>query len=73
MGWSGGSELADMMIDALHKEAKAPDKVRRKVYRKLIRYLMENDWDTQEDVIGLDPIFDKVLRQLDHSAFPEDE
>ena len=37
---------------------------RKSIYRALICSLEDADWDTQDEVAGLDVIFDETLAQL---------
>jgi hypothetical protein len=38
--------------------------VRRKVYRTLITTFEDMDWDTQDECLGEDPVFDAVIKEL---------
>ena len=72
MGWASGGEIAHDMIKGLKRRKMAP-KDREKVYACLIPSLFNGDWDTQGEMIGLDPAFDKVLKKLDPDSFEGDE
>ena len=71
MGWASGGEIAEDMVKGL-KKAKVDDKTRERVYKILIKSLFAGDWDTQGEMIGMDPMFDKVLRKLSPLDFEED-
>ncbi len=61
MGWSGGTNIAQEMVEAIDNYV--PDaKTKRKLYRALIDALESEDWDTQDEVMGIDPIFDKLIQ-----------
>ncbi len=60
MGWSSGSEVAQDMVKAINRHV--PDaKTKRKLYRALIDTLESQDWDTQDEACGEDPIFDALI------------
>ncbi len=59
MGWSGGSELVEKMIQACKG---ADEHVRRRIYTALIEYCWDNDWDTEDEVEGLDNLFDEIMK-----------
>lgn len=63
MGFSSGTDLALPIIHALHSEGVDP-RVRGKVYTTLITALEDLDWDTQNEALGLDPEFDRAMKQL---------
>jgi len=60
MGWGSGSELMSRIIRDLNKR-NAPPAVREMVYGVLIPAFEAQDWDTQDDCLDEDPVFDKVL------------
>ncbi len=64
MGWCGGADVAREMVEAINQHV--PDvKIKRKLYRALIEALESNDWDTQNEAMGIDPIFDKLIQPED--------
>jgi hypothetical protein len=62
MGWSSGSGLFDDVIEAV-KEHVPDDAARKNIYAKLIGAFEEHDWDTEEECLGKDPMFDAALRE----------
>ena len=60
MGWSSVSEIAVGVIEAVRENV--PDKrTRRAVYKALIEVQEAADWDTQDEAMGVDEVFDAVL------------
>jgi len=61
MGWTGGTGIMqaaiagadDAGLDALERAA---------LYKRLLDALEDLDWDTQDECMGEDPVFDAVLR-----------
>jgi len=72
MGWASGSEIVEKMIKGLKKRKLAPA-AREKVYAILIPAMYDQDWDAQDDVLGMDSSFDKVLKRIDPDLFEEEE
>lgn len=60
MGWASGSEIACKVGEAIHKEVADP-RVKKKLYGALIKALESHDWDTKDEAVGIDPIFDELL------------
>lgn len=71
MGWGGGSAIAEEMIVAIQKENLEPD-VKRNLYRALLDSLTDRDWDTVDEVMGIDEIFDEVVKEW-NPAYDYDE
>ncbi len=67
MGWCGGSDIAEKAIKAI-KPRINDTSVRFAIYVDLIVALQENDWDNEDEVIGLDYAFDLALTQLRQDA-----
>lgn len=63
MGWGSGSSLMDK-IQLGMKNAEVSDDIREIMYKILIPAMEDQDWDTQADCIGYDPVFDQVLKEL---------
>lgn len=64
MGWSGGTTIANRMIPAA-VVAIPNAEARAKFYTVMIDALEDADWDTQEEALGTDPVFDEVLYKRD--------
>ena len=62
MGWSEGSEFAKRFIAVAQKYI--PDDERLMVYKEYIKFLCSMDWDTEREVLGIDPLFDKAIREI---------
>lgn len=63
MGWARGSDIATDMVDAI-AHSNIPIDDARKLYKRLIHSLESNDWDTQDEAMGIDPVFDEVMRDI---------
>jgi hypothetical protein len=61
MGWASGSELMQKMINIAMRYI-PDDIIRRGFYRGAILAFENADWDCQNDVEGIDPVFDLALR-----------
>lgn len=61
MGWSSGTDLVEKVANAIKANVADP-KVRTKLYRALVAAAEDNDWDCQNEVEGIDPILDKIVR-----------
>ena len=62
MGFSGGTDIAQALISSIQRNVEKRS-VRRKIYRDLIRVLEDADWDNQDEALGIDHSFDRVLRE----------
>jgi hypothetical protein len=62
MGWSGGSHIMREIIKTAMNTV--PKKNRREFYTDMIDLLEGEDWDTQDEALGLDPIFDAIMVQI---------
>lgn len=72
MGWARGSEHAEKLINVLIENI--PDaEVRKIIYIDMIDAWYESDWDTQDEVLGIDPVFDAALKEVDPDFFDEEE
>lgn len=63
MGWASGSKIARRVIESA--VANFPDSERRcRFYLDFLDAMFEADWDTESEVIGLDPAFDEAIEDL---------
>jgi hypothetical protein len=66
MGWSGGTELMEKMINIAMRYI--PNQVEREgFFRAAITAFEQHDWDCQTEVMGIDPAFDIAL----HDKHPD--
>lgn len=72
MGWGSGAQLMSAIIRGLLKQ-NMDEPNREAVYRVLIPEFQGMDWDTEGDVIGQDPSFDNVLREMYPEWFEESD
>lgn len=71
MGWASGSQIANDIIE--HPEVQVlEDKERKGVFRAVFEALEGHDWDTIDESMGLDPMFDEVVREKYPDWFDED-
>jgi len=63
MGWASGSNIACEMTVAIKNTVTEPV-VRKMLYLNLINVLEDHDWDTQEEAMGIDPLFDEAMKFL---------
>ena len=62
MGWASGSEL---LVDIVLSTQKAvPKKYRKELYKLFINHFEQHDCDTVCECEGLDPEFDKAIKEL---------
>lgn len=59
MGWSSGSEIMNAVIEAV-RDIDGKER-RKKIYRTVVSALEDNDWDTQDESLGLDQAFDELM------------
>ena len=72
MGWGSGAQLMSEIIHGLLQQS-MDDPNREAVYRVLIPAFQDMDWDTESDVIGQDPAFDRVLEDIYPEWFEESD
>lgn len=63
MGWASGTYVARDIIEGLQNEVYDYD-VRIQIYIEVIKALESNDWDTQDEAMGLDEAFDEAMKKL---------
>ena len=63
MGWSSGTIIAGELIKIAKKTIEDVES-RKSIYRVIIETLEDEDWDTQDEVIGEDHAFDSVLMEI---------
>ena len=62
MGWASGSELLRGIVMSTQKVV--PKKYRRELYKLYINQFEAHDCDTCAEAEGIDPEFDKAIREL---------
>lgn len=63
MGWCYGSAVVEKVSKVVLKVSDL--ELREEIYKSLVKALRDCDWDTEEEVRGIDPILDKVLEEED--------
>jgi hypothetical protein len=61
MGWSSGTELFSAVIKAA-KKAIPDENIRKVFYQEVYEAFLDEDWDTEDEVLSKDPIFEEVYR-----------
>ncbi len=72
MGWAGGSELMNVIIVAVKDNVPAFP-LRERIYAPIIAAFDNQDWDTQDECLGLDPAFDAAMLAAHPIMFAEAE
>jgi hypothetical protein len=60
MGWSEGSSFMEVLITSLQKN-KISKKARKAIYQAHLDFYEGQDWDTENEMEGLDPVFDETI------------
>lgn len=63
MGWASGSEIFNKLVVSAKRNIK-DEAARERFYRDAIKAFEDSDWDTQDEVRGIDAVLDKVLDEL---------
>lgn len=72
MSWHSGSDIMEAIVKSALKNI--PDEnVRRELYRDVMPALENQDWNDHPDLFGMDPIFDKVVRERHGDRWSDDE
>lgn len=62
MGWASGSEIMNKIIKVVKKNV--PDEsVRREIYQPIYEAFTDSDWDTVDESLGLDEVFDQIAAE----------
>ncbi len=74
MGWASGSQVAIDIINGIAVQL-LEDGLKRGVFADVLDALEAADWDTVDEAMGIDPMFDEVVRDKHPGWFdePEDE
>ena len=62
MVWPGRTDLMKIIIQVIKQEYPNAD-LRKQMYKPIYEQLLNMDWDTQDECIGLDPAFDEVMKE----------
>lgn len=71
MGWASGSDIACDMIRAIRDNVQSHG-TKSVLYLTLLDTLEAQDWDTVDEAMGIDPLFDKAVYTR-HPNWSEDE
>ena len=63
MGWCEGSEFAERFINVCKKYV-SNEKERKSLYEDYFDFLCSKDWDTQNENMGQDPVWDKIVEDF---------
>lgn len=70
MGWASGSRLFGKVIEAA--KSRMSDRERKDFYKEVIDAFEDSDWDTQDECLGADPMFDEALREFHPGWYSDD-
>lgn len=62
MGWASGSDIAIKTIKVIQKEVKDPA-ARKRIYEKFYDAMTDQDWDTVDEAMGIDEVFDEIAKE----------
>ena len=60
MGWNSGSVLMHAIIEVVKREV-VDEGQRARIYPPIIEGFRREDWDTEDECRGVDPVFDEAL------------
>lgn len=63
MGWSGGSRLFGSLITTLMENV-PEDAAREAIYRDMVDAFQDADWDTLDECLGDDEVYDAIYEEL---------
>lgn len=72
MGWASGSEIANDMITCPAIQ-RLQDDERKPIFNTLYKSLRSMDWDTVDESMGIDPVFDEVVRENEPDWFDNED
>jgi len=70
MGWATGSDIAITVVEAVYANVRSKE-ARREIYELFFQALKQHDWDSEDDTVGIDPIWDEILK--DYGFLEDDE
>lgn len=73
MGWAGGSMVFHDIANGIEEIEDLSYEQELRIYMTIIESLECNDWDTQDEVLGVNPIVDDAMRKLHPEWFMEEE
>jgi hypothetical protein len=63
MGWASGSQIMWRVMETAQRYI--PNETQRcEFYREIIDAFEDQDWDTQDECLGMDPMFDAAMQYL---------
>lgn len=65
MGWSSGSSLFGEVMEII-KNSVVDDAIRREIYEGMIPAFEDCDCDTLDECLDIDPVFDKIYKEMYH-------
>lgn len=70
MGWNSGSRLFKELILSLN-EAEVDENQREMIYTRMIEVFTDDDWDTPDECLDLDKVYDRVLKDIRPEVFED--
>lgn len=71
MGWSSGSMVFRDIANGVEEIEGLSYEQKLRLYMVIIESLEYNDWDTQDEVMNVNPIVDDAMRKLHPEWFEE--
>lgn len=71
MGWAGGSQVAIAIIEDDRVQV-LEDCLRKGVLEAVLDALEGADWDTLDEAMGIDPVFDELILERYPNWFDND-
>ena len=65
MGWANGSKIVRAVVDGMN-DAGVTKAQRPFIFRRLVLALRDEDWDTEDEIAGLDESLDFIIEGLDN-------
>lgn len=63
MGWARGADVANGSIKAINRTNLRPSE-KRQFYLDIVPVLEDEDWDTQDECMEDDPVFEAAMKHL---------
>lgn len=62
MGWGSGSSLFGTIIESVMEHVK-DEETRYQIYLPIYEEFRSHDWDTTDECKGIDPAYDRIIRE----------
>jgi hypothetical protein len=72
MGWAGGSDLFNDISSKILEIDDLSYEQQLEIFKVIIECMEYHDWDTIDEVIGINPIVDDAVKKLYPDMFEEE-